>query len=90
MLHVKQAILTLEDGTVFEGKSFGSEKPATGEVVFHTAMTGYPENLSDPSFTGQILVSTYPMIGNYGVPFENNNRGFQNFSAPENFTSAVW
>ncbi|MDX9907834.1 MAG: glutamine-hydrolyzing carbamoyl-phosphate synthase small subunit [Mariniphaga sp.] len=79
MLHVKQAILTLEDGTVFEGKSFGSEKPATGEVVFHTAMTGYPENLSDPSFTGQILVSTYPMIGNYGVPFENNNRGFQNF-----------
>lgn len=79
MLHVKQAKLTLEDGTVFEGKSFGSEKPATGEVVFHTAMTGYPENLSDSSFTGQILVSTYPMIGNYGVPYENNNRGFQSF-----------
>ena len=82
MLHVKHAKLTLEDGTVFEGKSFGSENPAAGEVVFHTAMTGYPESLSDPSFTGQILVSTYPMIGNYGVPFENNETGNPNsFSA---------
>lgn len=75
MLKVKQAKLTLEDGTVFVGKSFGNEKPVAGEVVFYTAMTGYPESLSDPSYTGQILVSTYPMIGNYGVPFGETEDG---------------
>ena len=74
MLKAKQAKLTLEDGTVFTGKSFGSEKSVAGEVVFYTAMTGYPESLTDPSYTGQILVSTYPMIGNYGVPVESNGK----------------
>lgn len=60
--------LILEDGTVFEGKSFGYNKSVAGEVVFNTAMTGYPESLSDTSYAGQILVATYPLIGNYGVP----------------------
>jgi len=60
--------LVLEDGTEFNGYSFGYEKSVSGEVVFNTAMTGYPESLSDPSYKGQILVLTYPMIGNYGVP----------------------
>lgn len=79
MLQVKQAKLTLEDGTVFVGKSFGSEKSVAGEVVFYTAMTGYPESLTDPSYTGQILVSTYPMIGNYGVPFDARENGIHKY-----------
>lgn len=68
MQETKKAVLTLEDGTTFEGFSFGYEKPCAGEVVFSTAMTGYPESLTDPSYSGQILVTTYPMLGNYGVP----------------------
>lgn len=60
--------LYLEDGTVVEGKSFGANKTASGEVVFNTGMTGYVESLTDPSYAGQILVCTYPLIGNYGVP----------------------
>ncbi len=64
----KRATLILEDGTQFQGFSFGDPRPATGEVVFDTAMTGYPESLTDPSFSGQILVFTYPIVGNYGVP----------------------
>ena len=64
----KIAKLVLEDGTVLTGKSFGQECSAAGEVVFNTAMTGYPESLTDPSYKGQILVLTYPLIGNYGVP----------------------
>jgi carbamoyl-phosphate synthase large subunit len=64
----KKATLILDDGTVFEGYSFGYEKPVTGEVVFNTAMTGYPESLTDPSYAGQLMVLTYPLIGNYGVP----------------------
>lgn len=79
MYKVKQAKLTLEDGTVFTGKSFGSEKSVAGEVVFYTAMTGYPESLTDPSYTGQILVSTYPMIGNYGVPFNQQENGIHKY-----------
>jgi carbamoyl-phosphate synthase small subunit len=79
MLQSKQVKITLEDGTVFLGKSFGSEKPAAGEVVFYTAMTGYPESLTDPSYTGQILVSTYPMIGNYGVPHNEKEHGIHKF-----------
>ena len=75
MLQLKQAKLTLEDGNVFTGKSFGSEKAVAGEVVFYTGMTGYPESLTDPSYTGQILVSTYPMIGNYGVPVNRMENG---------------
>ncbi len=60
--------LTLKDGTVFEGKSFGANVPASGEVVFNTGMVGYVESLSDPSYAGQILVLSYPLVGNYGVP----------------------
>jgi carbamoylphosphate synthase small subunit len=60
--------LTLEDGTVYTGKSFGANIPAAGEVVFNTAMTGYPESLTDPSYRGQILCLTYPLVGNYGAP----------------------
>jgi carbamoyl-phosphate synthase small subunit len=62
------AFLTLEDGTVFEGRFFGRKKPALGEVVFTTAMYGYPELLTDPSYKGQMLVITHPLVGNYGVP----------------------
>ncbi len=60
--------LFLEDGSVYAGESFGAEKEMQGEVVFSTGMTGYVESLTDPSFAGQILVCTYPLIGNYGVP----------------------
>jgi carbamoyl-phosphate synthase small subunit len=60
--------LVLENGTIFHGKSFGYAKPTAGEVVFSTAMVGYPESLTDPSYAGQILTVTYPLIGNYGVP----------------------
>ena len=65
---MRQAILILEDGTQFAGWSFGSDEEAVGEVVFNTAMTGYPESLTDPSYAGQMLVMTYPLVGNYGVP----------------------
>ena len=68
MRATKKAILTLEDGSIFVGKSFGSETSTAGEVVFNTAMSGYPESLTDPSYSGQILVTTYPLQGNYGVP----------------------
>ncbi len=62
------ARLVLEDGTCFEGLSFGKSASVSGEVVFTTGMTGYPQYLTDPSFRGQILVSTFPLVGNYGVP----------------------
>ena len=64
----KNSTLELEDGLRVEGFSFGAETSAAGEVVFNTALTGYPESLTDPSYRGQILVLTYPLIGNYGVP----------------------
>jgi hypothetical protein len=60
--------LHLADGTSFTGYSFGAETSVAGEVVFNTAMVGYPEALTDPSYKGQILVLTFPLIGNYGVP----------------------
>ena len=63
----KKAILVLEDGSVHEGHSFGAQTTAHGEVVFSTSMTGYQEMLTDPSYAGQILVPTYPLIGNYGI-----------------------
>lgn len=69
--------LFLEDGTSYEGEAFGASGTATGEVVFSTGMTGYVESLTDPSFAGQILVCTYPLIGNYGVP------------SPEHFESSA-
>ena len=65
---MKIARLILEDGSQFVGWSFGYDTNTVGEVVFNTAMTGYPESLTDPSYAGQILVTTFPLIGNYGVP----------------------
>ncbi len=65
------AILALEDGRVFKGESFGAAVESTGEVVFNTAMTGYQEVLSDPSYCGQIVTFTYPLLGNYGVNSED-------------------
>lgn len=65
---VSFGILTLEDGTEFRGISFGANNPQAGEVVFNTGLVGYTESLTDPSYKGQILVLTYPLIGNYGVP----------------------
>jgi len=64
----KKAYLILEDGSKFQGFAFGYNTSVSGELVFNTAMTGYPESLSDPSYKGQLLVATYPLIGNYGVP----------------------
>lgn len=83
MRETKKAILELEDGTVFEGKFFGYEKACSGEVVFNTAMTGYPESLTDPSYEGQILVTTFPLIGNYGVPPQNEEDGMANYFESE-------
>lgn len=77
---MKDVTLLLDDGTAFHGKSFGYEKPIAGEVVFNTAMTGYPESLTDPSYAGQILTLTYPLIGNYGVPpMVNDEDGISRF-----------
>ena len=65
---MRNVTLVLEDGTKFHGKSFGYERPVAGEVVFNTAMMGYPESLTDPSYAGQLMTLTYPLVGNYGVP----------------------
>ena len=70
----RQARLILDDGTTFCGWAFGAEKNVSGEVVFNTAMTGYPESLTDPSYAGQMLVMTYPLVGNYGVPDTRGER----------------
>src|SRR3989338_6756320 len=78
----EKAILVLEDGSVYQGYAFGAEVDTYGEVVFNTSMTGYQEMLTDPSYAGQIVVPTYPLIGNYGTNqqyFESNKiqvRGF--------------
>lgn len=77
------AKLILEDGTEFIGKSFGFEGSVAGEVVFNTSMTGYPESLSDPSYAGQIMVATYPLIGNYGVPDSVTTNGVPDFFESE-------
>src|SRR4030066_201264 len=71
----KKAILVLEDGTLFIGKGFGATGRTSGEVVFSTGMVGYPEALTDPSYKGQILNLTYPLLGNYGVPPYDLNFG---------------
>src|SRR3984885_12582464 len=62
-----KAILALEDGTVYPGRGFGARTTACGEVCFNTSMSGYQEILTDPSYKGQIVAMTYPLIGNYGV-----------------------
>lgn len=80
----KVAKLILEDGTEFSGFSFGYEKNTNGEVVFNTGMVGYPETMTDPSYRGQILVSTYPLIGNYGVPgYERENNLLKYFESEQ-------
>ncbi|MFZ5518887.1 MAG: glutamine-hydrolyzing carbamoyl-phosphate synthase small subunit [Candidatus Zhuqueibacterota bacterium] len=76
---MQQAKLILEDGTEFIGDSFGAVKPSSGEVVFNTGMVGYPETLTDASYRGQILVMTYPLIGNYGVPGEETQDAIPRF-----------
>lgn len=92
----KTAYLVLENGTVFEGKSFGAEKETTGELVFTTAMTGYLETLTDPSYYGQVVIQTFPLIGNYGVipsDFESDSPILKGYivrewcQAPSNFRS---
>ena len=62
-----RALLALEDGRIFEGESFGAQGTRVGEVCFNTSMTGYQEVLTDPSYRGQIVAMTYPLIGNYGT-----------------------
>lgn len=82
MTEAKSIRLVLEDGSEFAGKSFGSQRSVSGEVVFNTAMTGYPESLTDPSYKGQILTLTYPLVGNYGVPGKSEqNNLFQFFES---------
>ncbi len=76
--------LILKDGTIFQGESFGFRESISGEVVFNTAMSGYPESLTDPSYKGQILVLTYPLIGNYGVPPMHEEGGLRQFFESEN------
>ncbi|HSP88415.1 MAG TPA: glutamine-hydrolyzing carbamoyl-phosphate synthase small subunit, partial [Ignavibacteriaceae bacterium] len=81
-LEKKTARLILEDGTIFKGYSFAYEGNTNGEVVFNTGMVGYPETLTDPSYRGQILVCTYPLIGNYGIPGNERINGmFKNFES---------
>jgi len=69
---LKSAILALEDGTVFEGRSFGAPVERSGEVVFNTALTGYQEIFTDPSYSGQIVILTNPQIGNYGTTIDDD------------------
>lgn len=64
----KLVCLELQDGTTYQGYSFGAQKSIAGELVFQTGMVGYPESVTDPSYRGQILVITFPLVGNYGVP----------------------
>ncbi|WP_185858290.1 glutamine-hydrolyzing carbamoyl-phosphate synthase small subunit [Blattabacterium cuenoti] len=68
----KRAILMLEDGIKYEAYHFGAPVSSSGEIVFNTAMTGYTESITDPSYKGQILTYTYPLIGNYGIPFSSS------------------
>ncbi len=80
---MKKAKLVLENGKEFIGTSFGYEKSIAGEVVFNTAMTGYPESLTDPSYKGQILVATFPLVGNYGVPVKDSEQKMMKFYESE-------
>ena len=88
---MRQAKLILEDGTEFCGSSFGYAGDTAGEVVFNTAMTGYPESLTDPSYAGQVLVTTFPLVGNYGVPDTGmGSDGLPLFMRATAFTSRHW
>ena len=88
---MKKVTLVLQDGTKFHGKSFGYDKPVAGEVVFNTAMMGYPESLTDPSYAGQLMVLTYPLVGNYGVPpFSMEENGLPTFMESDRiYASAI-
>ena len=87
---MSKAKLILEDGSVYEALSFGSERSVSGELVFYTAMIGYPESLTDPSYKGQILVPTFPMIGNYGVPDDEMENGIsRNFESEKIHCTAL-
>jgi carbamoyl-phosphate synthase small subunit len=79
----KKGFLILENGLVFEGQSIGFLKNVDGEVVFNTGMMGYPEGFTDPSYYGQILTLTYPLIGNYGVPPSTQNQGLSDYLESE-------
>ncbi len=82
----RTAYLILENGTVFEGQSFGAEKETIGELVFTTAMTGYLETLTDPSYFGQVVIQTFPLIGNYGVipsDFESDSPSLKGYIVRE-------
>jgi len=87
----KQASLELFDGSIFQGWSFGHTESTNGEVCFNTGMVGYPESLTDPSYAGQILVITFPLVGNYGVPGdEEDNLGLsKNFESEKIHVKAV-
>lgn len=77
---MKNVTLVLSDGTKFHGQSFGYDAPVAGEVVFNTAMMGYPESLTDPSYAGQLMTLTFPLVGNYGVPpFTKEANGLPTF-----------
>ena len=88
---MSKAILRLSDGSTFVGTSFGYEASVSGEVVFNTAMSGYPESLTDHSYAGQLMVLTYPLIGNYGVPpFTMENNGLATFMESDHiYASAI-
>src|SRR5438034_9438465 len=84
----REGMLVLDDGYTLEGRVFGFPKAASGEVVFNTGMVGYPEAMTDPSYRGQILVLTYPLIGNYGVPANGETKLSDNeLEIPEFFES---
>lgn len=80
---MKKMHLILEDGSSYEGLSFGAQKQSAGEIVFNTGMAGYPESLTDPSYKGQILTFTYPLIGNYGIPGDEKDK----YGIKKNFES---
>ena len=87
--HNKKAYLYLDDGSIYSGISIGSEKESNGEVVFNTSMTGYQEMLTDPSYGGQILIATYPLIGNYGInPYFNESNNVFAFDSLTTRTNA--
>lgn len=83
-LKKRKAVLVLEDGSYFFGNGFGAVKRASGEIVFSTSMVGYPEALTDPSYKGQILTLTYPLVGNYGVPPSDFEFGISKYFESEN------
>jgi carbamoyl-phosphate synthase small subunit len=90
MVNRKEARIYLEDGTVLSGEGFGSNSVKVGELVFTTAMNGYPESLTDPSYAGQVLIMTHPLVGNYGVPKKEVEKGIlSNFESEKIHVEAL-